>query len=221
MTLNLYGNYYFVISALFGLSLTSPLMAQTGAYQPPNLRTEIFGGFSLAPISPGRAADKNLDRVTLGGWSASATTYQFFPRWGLTAEFSGNYGTPSIANRVPGTNNFELDARQHTALFGGTYRALQRRRFALTGRIRAGVTRWEPKSDTAAAAALLISNGIFPKQNAFTFAFGQSIDVKLSEELAVRIQPDLRFVRMRENDNSRRLLLQQSFSFGLVYKFGK
>lgn len=218
----MYLNRGVVFVMTLSLCLSSSLLAQTQGYQAPELRTEIFGGFSLAPLSPGRFGDKNLSRVALPGWAASVTTYQFFRRWGLTAEFSGNSGSPEIDNAVGAVNRrFSFDANQRTALFGGTYRALQRKRFALTGRILAGVTNWEPKSESQTLSNLFTSNGIYPKQNAFTFGFGQAIDLKFSENVALRVQPDLRIVRLRQATDQHRTVLQQAFSIGVVYKFGK
>ncbi|MBY0372708.1 MAG: hypothetical protein K2Q23_01860 [Bryobacteraceae bacterium] len=167
--------------------------AQAPAYQPPNLKTVLFGGFSSVQISPG----KDLDRVALNGWTASITDYRIFERWGLAAEFGG-------ARRD--------GAEQTSYLFGGTFRAVQRKRLALTGRILAGATRWEPEAPTA---------GEFRKQTAFTFSFGQAIDIKLSENLAFRVQPDLRFVRFQEPNGSSGLSLVTPISVGLVYQFGR
>lgn len=179
--------------ALLVLAAANQAEAQTPAYEPPHLKTVIFGGYSAVSATPGR----NLDRVTLNGWTASIASYQFFRRWGLTAEFGAE-----------GTDAF----RQRSYLFGGTYRALQRRRFALTGRILAGGTRWDPK-----AAA----SGVHPGQTAFTFGFGQAIDFKFSESFAVRVQPDLRFARFEEPGGSHRLTLVRPISVGLVYQFGR
>lgn len=167
--------------------------AQTPGYEPPNLKTVLFGGYSSVSIKPG----KDLNRLSLNGWTASVTSYQFFRRWGLTAEFG--------ANGEDGTN-------QHSYLFGGTYRALQRKRFALTGRILAGGTRWDPNAPTT---------GAYRQQTAFTFGFGQAIDFKFSENLALRVQPDFRFARFEEPGGDSRISLVRPISVGLVYQFGQ
>ena len=197
--------------------------AQSSDYSPPNRKTEVFGGFSTVGLKPGHVDEQDYSRIRLNGWTASYTTYQFFRRWGLTAEFSGNYGTPTIdpppAGSVP---SFALRSRNHTYLFGGTYRSFERRRLALTGRILAGATHWSPAAVEVASPspALLAATGVFEPQTAFTFGFGQSIDWKLSEAVAVRVQPDLRFVRIKDVGGDHRINLQLPFSIGLVYKFG-
>lgn len=89
-----------------------------------------------------------------------------------------------------------------------TYRVLQRKRFALTGRILAGVTTWDPKAPTSAS---------YRSQTALTFGFGQAIDVKFSERFALRVQPDLRFVRFQNPTGSSRLSLVRPIAVGFVY----
>jgi hypothetical protein len=83
---------------------------------------------------------------------------------------------------------------------------------ALAGRILVGATRWEPEAPAA---------GEYRKQTAFTFSFGQAIDVKLSENIALRVQPDLRFVRFEEPNGSSGHSLVTPISVGLVYQFGR
>ncbi len=163
------------------------------AYQPPNLKTVLFAGFSSVSFKPGT----NLDRVSVNGWSASITNYQFFERWGLTAEFEGG--------GKDGTS-------QMSYLFGGTFRALQRKRFALTGRILAGATRWDPDAPVT---------GAFRTQTAFTVGFGQAIDLKFSENFALRVQPDIRFIRFEDPSGATKTSLVRPFAVGVVYQFGR
>lgn len=163
------------------------------AYAPAQWKAEIFGGYSRVSVRPGR----DLDRRSLQGWAFAFTDYQFFSRWGLAVEVGGNR---------------DDRARHYSYLVGGTYRGLQRKRIALTGRILAGVTRWNPRELTADA---------YRQQTAFTFGFGQSIDFKFSGNLALRVQPDLRFVRFKQPGGSAGLSLLTPISAGLVYQFGR
>jgi hypothetical protein len=167
--------------------------AQQPATAPPEWKGELFGGYSSvnAPAGP------TSDRATQHGWTASFTSYSVFRRWGLTAEFGGT--------RKDGGS-------QQSYLFGGTYRGLARRRFALTGRVLAGVTRAHPPSGATNA---------FPRQSAFSFGFGQSIDWRFSRRFALRVQPDLRWVRFKDTEGSSRMSLVRPLSVGLVYQFGK
>ncbi|MBY0507291.1 MAG: hypothetical protein K2X03_25475 [Bryobacteraceae bacterium] len=189
-----------ILRQALALLAIAPAFAQT-SYRAPNLKTEVFGGFSTTAMEPGRAGGKGLERVRLNGWTVSATTYQFFRRWGLTTELSGH-----------SRDKLGLDVSTQTYLFGGTYRSFERKKLALTGRILAGTNRWDPSVFPA---------GGYRKQNSFTFSFGQSIDVKLSERVAFRIQPDLAFVRRAQSDGGHRLTLVTPLSFGLAVKFGR
>ena len=175
-----------------------PVCAQS--YQAPNLKTELFAGFSNMPLEPGRANGKGLGRVSLTGWTGSVTGYQIFRRWGLTAEFGGH-----------SRDKDGLDVSSQTYLFGGTFRSLERKKLALTGRILAGVNRWDPATNPP---------GGYPRQNSFTFAFGQSVDIKFSEKVALRVQPDLALIRRLQSDGGRKLVLATPFSAGVVFKFG-
>ncbi len=81
--------------------------------------------------------------MRLNGWTATYTAYWFFRRWALIAEFSGNYGTPTIHPPTTGdVSSSSLRKRNHSYLFGGTYRSFERSRIALTGRIVVGAIRW-------------------------------------------------------------------------------
>ena len=174
--------------------LPSVALAQARpSFEPSNLKNVLFAGYSSVNLKPGN----NLDRLSLHGWTASITNYQFFSQWGLAAEFGGS--------GKDGTS-------QMTYLFGGAFRSLQRKRFALTGRILAGTTRWEPATPATAA---------FRTQTALTFGFGQGIDLKFSEHLALRVQPDIRFVRFKDPNGSTRTSFVRPFSVGLVYQFGQ
>lgn len=158
---------------------------------------EVFGGFSTAAFVPGRANDQNLDRLRLNGWAAGVTSFQTFRRWGLAAEVGRRY---------------DGDAEAQSWLFGGNFRALARRRFALTGRIMAGVERWEPEASRA---------GGYRAQNSFTFGFGQAIDIKLNEHVALRVRPEIFLVRREAPDGGKRLELVNPFSAGIVFRFGQ
>lgn len=175
---------------------TTALLAQSN-YQSPDLKVEVFGGFSTAAFVPGRVNDQNLDRLRLNGWAAGITSFQTFRRWGLAAE---------VGRRNHG------DAEAQSWLFGGNFRALARPRFALTGRIMAGVERWEPVASRA---------GGYGTQNSFTFGFGQALDFKLNERIALRVRPEIFLVRREAPDGSRRLELVNPFSAGLVFRFGQ
>lgn len=190
----------FRIVALATISWAAVALGQSG-YQSPELRTELFGGFSTVSVRPGKLNGEGLSRARLHGLTFTATSYHVFSRWGLTAEVTAG-----------ARDQDALEVSRQSYLFGGTFRAVQRRKLALTGRILAGVDRWDPKR---------LPPGGYPGQNSFVFGFGQAIDLKMSENLAIRVQPDLQFVRRKDSGGDTRMSLNTPLSVGLVLKFGK
>lgn len=190
----------FRIVALATVSLAAAAFGQSG-YKSPELKTELFGGFSTVSMRPGQLNGEGLGRARLNGLTFTATSYHIFSRWGLTAEVTAG-----------ARDKDALEVSRQSYLFGGTFRAVQRRKFALTGRILAGVDRWDPKR---------LPVGGYPAQNSFVFGFGQAIDLKMSENLAIRVQPDLQVVRRKDNNGDTRMSLNTPLSVGLVFKFGK
>lgn len=184
----------------FFLAIAFPGFGQSN-YQPDSFRAEVFGGFSTRSMEPGRVDGTGLDKVRLNGWTASFTSYEVFRRWGLIAEFSDTRREKGV-----------VDATSQLILFGGTFRSIERRRFALTGRIMAGTHRWSASS---------LPSGGFPAGNGFAFQFGQSIDVKLNERMAVRVQPGVALLRRKQVSGDSKLNVVTPLSVGLVFRFGK
>ncbi len=188
------------IVALATLTWAAAAFGQSG-YQSPELKTELFGGFSTVSVRPGQLNGEGLSRARLNGVAFTATSYHIFSRWGLTAEVTAG-----------ARDQDAMEVSLQSYLFGGTFRAVQRRRIALTGRILAGVDRWDPKR---------LPMGGYPAQNSFVFGFGQAIDLKLTENLAIRVQPDLQVVRRKDSSGDTRMSLNTPLSVGLVFKLGK
>ena len=68
-------------------------------------RAEVFGGFQYFRANTGTDVE-NLDHFNLNGWDASLSGY--FNRYiGVTADFSGAYGSPEVFG-VP------IHTKQHT-----------------------------------------------------------------------------------------------------------
>ncbi len=76
-------------------------------------RVEVFGGFQYFRANTGTNV-ANLDHFNLNGWDASLSGY--FNRYiGVTADFSGAYGSPEFLG-VP------IHTKQHTFMFGPVVR---------------------------------------------------------------------------------------------------
>jgi len=179
----------FVIAAL---TLALPIIAQ--AQDSP--RTEIFGGYSYLRLDE----DLNNDR-DLNGWNASVT--QNLIKWlGVTADFSGHYGSTSVFVVTGG------DLSAYSFLFGPQFTLRKFGKFQPFGHVLLGVTRANLNSDVS---------GLSFSDTAFSLAAGGGLDIKVHDRLAVRLfQAD--YVLTRFNDEN-----QSNFraSTGLVLRLGK
>ncbi len=155
-------------------------------------KVDIFGGYSYFNVDTNGISD----RQNLNGWTASAT-YNFHKYLGATAEFSGAYGSPTIAG-------VETKDHQHTFLFGPTINFLRTDKLNLSAHALFGV------ADTYVSAA-----GVSSSDNNFAMALGGAADVNLNKHLGVRlIQADwLRTNAFSSDQNNFR------YSGGLVFHF--
>lgn len=77
-------------------------------------RAEVFGGFQYFRANSGLDVS-NVDNFNLNGWNASLSGY--FNRFlGVTADFSGAYGSPEFAG-IP------IHTKVHTFMFGPVLRS--------------------------------------------------------------------------------------------------
>jgi opacity protein-like surface antigen len=171
-----------------GLSLFS-----LAAFGQEDAKAEIFGGYQYLHANTGVSGVSSLN---LNGWNAALSGY-FNRNLGITADFSGTYGTPTVLGvgvkthlytfmfgpvvRVP--NSSRLTPFAH-ALFGG-------------GRI--------------SGSAL----GVSLSETDFTWAAGGGVDANVTPHVAVRLaQAD--FLQIRSSGDS-----QNSFRYsaGIVFKF--
>jgi hypothetical protein len=127
-------------------------------------KVDVFGGYSYFNQDTNGATD----RLNLNGWTASAT-YNFHKYLGATAEFSGEYGSPTIAS-VSTTDH------QHTFLFGPTVNFLRTDKLTLFGHALFGV------ADSSLSVA-----GVSSTDNGFAMALGGGADYNLNKRFGVRL----------------------------------
>ncbi|MCL6564998.1 MAG: porin family protein [Acidobacteriia bacterium] len=185
----------YLCTALLLISL--PAAAQTTP------AVEIFGGYQYARINPG----EGVDGFNQNGWNAALQVNA--NNWfGIVADFSGVYGSPTIS--IPGVGSAEVDTNFHSFLFGPqiSYRGHERVTpfvRALFGAIRANAEAF----------------GTAESQTAFGMALGGGVDVNVHDRVAIRlIQADYVLSRFEgfsgqtENQHNARL------SFGVVFRLG-
>lgn len=186
-------------------------------------RLEVFGGYSLEHISPcGAPGDTfltcsqfietgNSSRANFQGWDASLTRY-IFRFVGMTADFSGHYGTTSI--RVDSASVSRLSfmfgptaaIHRHAfvlfvhALFGGVFNRFGT--FSIAD---------DPQSQETATV---------PNYTKFGWALGGGVDANVSRHFAIRpVQLDYERVNVPAADSGNYPAVSGfRYSAGIVFK---
>ena len=156
-------------------------------------RAEVFGGYQFLRANSGITG---LNSFNLNGWNASAAGYvnDYF---GVKADFSGSYGTPSIAG-------VGIQTRLHTYMFGPVVRYTKAPKFTPFAHALFG-------GGHISGSAF----GVSASDNGFTWAAGGGIDVSANRLVSIRVA-QLDFLQTRvagtNQDNFR-------YSAGVVLKF--
>ena len=174
------------------LSLSLFAFGQENASEP--AKAEIFGGYQFLHANTGVSG---LSGFNLNGWNTSATGF-FTKNLGVTADFGGSYGTPSILGVGVKTNFYSF-------LFGPTVRFPNSSRLTPFFHGLFGVGRI---SGSALGTGLGSDTG-------FAWAAGGGIDANLSRNFSIRaVQLDFLQSRvMSATQNNFRL------STGIVLRF--
>lgn len=158
-------------------------------------RAEVFGGYQYFHASTGLDVP-GLDSFNLNGWNAALNGY-FSKYLGVSADFSGAYGTPSVAG-------VGVSTRLHTFLFGPVVRVPNSTHItpflhALFG------------GGHISASVL----GFSSSETDFTWAAGGGLDFSVSPRFAIRpVQADFLQTRVGgQGQNNFR------YSAGVVFKF--
>jgi opacity protein-like surface antigen len=148
---------------------------------------EIFGGYQFTHFSLGTGSNFNLN-----GWSASVSGY-YNKYLGISADFSGNYGSP-----------FGVSTKAYTYLFGPIVHFPNGSKVTPFGHVLFGGANLN-------ASAL----GLSGSDNSFSWAIGGGVDRNFSSKFAVRlVQAD--WLRTQFSDAT-----QSNFRYsaGVVFKF--
>jgi opacity protein-like surface antigen len=179
---------FVVVCAVLSLSLVA--FGQERGEAP---KAEIFGGYQYFHANSGVSG---LSGFNLNGWNASASGF-FSRNLGVTADFSGSYGTPSVL-AVGVKTNF------YTFLFGPTVRVPNSSRLTPFAHVLFGGGR-------ISGSAF----GLSASSTDFTWAAGGGVDVNLSRNFAIRLgQAD--FLQTRVSGSSQNNF---RYSTGIVLKF--
>lgn len=155
----------------------------------------------------------NLHNSGVGGWTFGLTRY-FTPRFGITADVRGLYGTNSLGpTNGGGFNVYNASFSVFPFTIGPQYRFYGSSRWSVSGALQVGAVYGYFDADT---------NGIPPQQVGFYPASivggaiaSANIDYNLSPALAVRVAPHAVLDSFGGNIDH-----NQGFLVGLVYRLG-
>lgn len=158
-----------------------------------NAKAEIFGGYQYLHLNSGVSG---VSGFNLNGWNAALNGY-YTHNLGVTADFSGTYGTPNVLG-------VGVKTRVYSFLFGPVVRIPNSSHLTPFAHVLFGGTHFSGEALGASTS-----------ETDFTWAAGGGVDASLSRNFAVRLgQAD--FVQARssgQNQNSFR------YSAGIVLKF--
>jgi opacity protein-like surface antigen len=130
----------------------------------------------------------------MNGWNASATRF-LTKNVGVTADFSGAYGSPS-----------EFDShstRMHTFMVGPTYAIARDKKLSGFAHALFGVSH------------LHVGDGLDYSDNAFTMAYGGGVDANLNKHWSMRLaQVDYMYTNFKEDNQN-----HFRYSGGVVFHF--
>jgi opacity protein-like surface antigen len=158
-------------------------------------RAEVFGGFQYFRANTGTNV-ANLDHFNLNGWDASLSG--FFNRYlGITADFSGAYGSPEFLG-VP------IHTKLHTFMFGPVVRLPNPTH--LTPFVHALGGAAHTSADTS---------GVSATDTSAAWAVGGGVDLNIAPLLSVRLA-QVDYLQTRTGGDSQNNF---RYSAGVVLRF--
>ena len=158
-------------------------------------RVEVFGGFQYFRANSNTDVS-GIDNFNLNGWNASLTGY--FNRFiGVTADFSGAYGTPQVLG-VP------IDTKFHTFMFGPTVRLPNPTHLTPFAHALGGAARGSGSASDVSFA-----------DTSAAWAVGGGLDLDMGRLLSVRVA-QVDYLQTRSSGTSENNF---RYSAGIVLKF--
>lgn len=168
---------------------------------------DIYFGYAYLRMRPGH----NLQHATEYGWNAGFTDY-LRPKLGVTVDLRGYYTNAYVGNNPYAL--FKPFISNYAVLAGPQYYLRQRKSYAVSGQVLAGVTRNLFYANSAKLSGTFV--GLYPNQTRFTAVAAVPVDVNLGPGLALRISPTYNLTTWG-GDIQHNL----GFTTGLNYRFGR
>jgi hypothetical protein len=168
---------------------------------------EIYFGYAYLRMRPGH----NLQHANEYGWNAGVTRL-FTPKLGVSADFRGYYKSVYVGNNPYAL--FQPFISNYSVMVGPQYYVRQRKNYAISGQVLAGVTRNLFYANSAKLPGTYV--GLYPNATRFTAAAVVPADINLGPGLALRIAPTYDLTTWG-GDVQHNL----GFTLGLNYRFGR
>ncbi len=165
-----------------------------GAFaQSDSSKFDVFGGYQYTSVDD---SGNGNGHVSLNGWNASATAF-VKPNFGITADFSGAYGTPN-------EGGLDVKVKDHFFMFGPTIRTSASDKATVFAHALFG-----------GAHASGTAFGVTATDNAFAMALGGGLDVKAARNISFRVgQFDYLYTNFSNTHQN-----NFRYSAGLVFHF--
>lgn len=157
---------------------------------------------------------KTLQRVTLYSWDVGVTRY-YSQKLGVTIDGRGYYGSPFVGIGGPLNSAVTNPAISFYNIMGGpTYRFITEPRYAVSGRVMAGLSHSNFSSDTNGIPSDQF--GLWADSNTFIISASAPLDYHVTPKMSLRLAPE--YVATGYGSS-----VQSSFGFtgGFVFRFGK
>ena len=168
---------------------------------------ELYFGYAYLHIRPG----PNLQHVNEYGWNVGVTRY-FRPKLGVSADLRGLYTNAYVGNNPYAL--FKPFISNYSIMVGPQYYVKQRRNYAISGQLLAGVSRNLFYGNSASFPGTLV--GLYPNATRFTAAAVVPVDVNLGPGLAFRIAPTYNLTTWGGDVQN-----NLGFNLALNYRFGR
>jgi hypothetical protein len=170
---------------------------------------EVAGGGGFTRFRTGEF----LQRITEVNFFV-APSYHFNPKWGVTGEVRGLYGSANIPNVFALNNSYSPQISEYTFMGGPQYRFIARERYSISASATGGVALSKFGGDAKGLPSQDL--GMWTDSNSKpAFSVNLIADYNIYTNFAVRVQPTYLGTTF---DN--KLQNNLGMQFGVVYRFG-
>jgi hypothetical protein len=172
---------------------------------------EAYVGGGYLRFTPG----STLQRVNEYNWNVGFTRY-YSERLGVTVDGRGTYGQPFIEPKAGNSNITKPEISQYAGMIGPTYRFYMQPKYAISGRVLAGVAYGNFSGDTGGQQSVSTYLGLWPDGTTYAASASLLFEYNLAPNIGLRVAPEYvatGFGSTIENN--------LGYTAGIVYRFGK